>query len=179
MATHYVPAVQLPALQAALGASPSPLSVHTVKAILDQFSAEPPAHDAIPNLKEINHCFGPHHASLESVITALKADTSSWAKDTLQALTKASPTSLRVVFRELREGSKMNTLAECLKMEYRIADTFLHPEGPSRDFFEGVRATLVDKDKLYKWSPALLENVTEQSVRPFFDRTPTGGNLVL
>lgn len=116
---------------------------------------------------------------MESVIGALNADGSDWAKETLKAIGRASPTSLRVVFRQLREGARKSSLAECLKMEYRIADTFMHPKGPSRDFFEGVRATLVDKDKNYKWQPDSIEKASEESVRPFFERTPTGGDLVL
>ena len=112
-------------------------------------------------------------------MAALNADGSSWATETLKAMARASPTSLRVVFRQLQEGRQRSTLAECLKMEYRMADTFLHPDGPSRDFFEGVRATLVDKDKEYKWAPASVDKVSEADVRPFFDRTPTGGDLNL
>lgn len=116
---------------------------------------------------------------MESIIAALNEDGSHFAKETLKALYKASPTSVRVVFRQLREGAKRSTLAECLKMEYRIADTFMHPDGPSRDFFEGVRATLVDKDKDYKWNPSSLDKVPEDSIHPFFERTPTGGDLLL
>jgi len=32
---------------------------------------------------------------------------------------KLSPTSVKVTLRQIQEGRKLNTLAECLKMEYR------------------------------------------------------------
>eukprot|EP00026_Physarum_polycephalum_P010075 Phypoly_transcript_10225.p1 GENE.Phypoly_transcript_10225~~Phypoly_transcript_10225.p1 ORF type:complete len:404 (+),score=48.21 Phypoly_transcript_10225:92-1303(+) len=179
IATHYVPAAQLEPLQEALAHAKEPCSAQSIKTILDQFATPVPQHDAIPQMKEMQHCFGPHHTNLESIISALNSDPSSWAKEALKSLHKASPTSLRVVFRELHEGRKMQSLAECLKMENRIANTFMHPNGPSRDFFEGVRATLVDKDKDYKWNPNTLEKVPEEFVRPFFETTPIGGDLVL
>jgi enoyl-CoA hydratase len=84
-----------------------------------------------------------------------------------------------VVFREIRTGSTLPDIASCLTMEYRIADAFLRPDGPSRDFFEGVRATLVDKDKKYKWNPADLDHVTDSAVLQFFEKEPTGGDLKL
>lgn len=150
-----------------------------VQSVLDGLTVKPPAADQIENLASIDRCFGSHHKDLESVLKALQEDNSTWAKETLKALDRASPTSLRVVFRQLREGSKKNTIAECLQMEYRIADAFLRPSGPSRDFFEGVRATLIDKDKKYNWTPASLSAVPESYITPFFSEVPTGGDLKL
>lgn len=176
VATHYVPTAQLESLQEALAAVKKSSDV---QGVLDSMAVQPPAADQIENLAAIDRCFGSHHKDLESVLKALQEDSSVWAKDTLKAMDRASPTSLRVVFRQLREGGKKKNIAECLQMEYRIADAFLRPSGPSKDFFEGVRATLIDKDKKYNWSPAALEAVPESYITPFFEETPTGGDLKL
>jgi Enoyl-CoA hydratase/isomerase len=39
---------------------------------------------------------------------------------------------------------------------------------PGSDFYEGIRAVLVDKDHSPKWSPATLEEVTQDMVESFF-----------
>jgi Enoyl-CoA hydratase/isomerase len=175
IATHYVQATQLDALQDELA---KVKASNQVKPLLDSFATTPPQ-DSIENTEAIERCFGAHHKNLESVFATLQADDSPWAKETLVALSRASPTSLRVVFRELREGATKGSIAECFKMEYRIADTFMRPDGPSRDFFEGVRAILVDKDKKYTWVPNNLANVDEAFIRPFFEQSPSGGDLIL
>lgn len=176
VATHYVPSAQLDKLQEALT---EVKSSSEVQGVLDSMAVQPPAAELIDNVAAIDRCFGGHHKDLESVFKALQEDGSAWAKEALKAMERASPTSLRVVFRQLREGAKKNNIAECLQMEYRIADAFLRPTGPSRDFFEGVRATLIDKDKQYKWVPPTLAGVPESYVTPFFSETPTGGDLKL
>jgi len=142
-------------------------------------STSPPAQDGLKDIEAINRCFGKQHNELGGVLVALRAEKSSWANETLQALTRASPTSLAVVFRQLREGQSKASIADCLQMEYRIANGFMRPDGPSQDFFEGVRATLVDKDKQYKWNPPALEQVSEGIVQQFFEKLPTGGDLKL
>lgn len=42
-----------------------------------------------------------------------------------------------------------------------------------REFFEGVRALLIDKDKAPKWSYRNIANVRRDDVKTFFDRDET------
>ena len=72
----------------------------------------------------------------------LQKDQSDWAKKTVEVLSKASPTSLKVSFSQYHRGSKMS-LPECLKMEYRMVQNFMNND----DFFEGVRARKFHKNK--------------------------------
>jgi enoyl-CoA hydratase len=46
------------------------------------------------------------------------------------------------------------------------------------DFYEGVRAVVIDKDGAPRWQPARLEDVTEAELSPYFD-PPADGDLVL
>ncbi len=45
------------------------------------------------------------------------------------------------------------------------------------EFFEGVRAAIVDKDRMPRWRPARLEEVTDALVESFFE--PLGEELNL
>lgn len=58
-----------------------------------------------------------------------------------------SPLSLNVVFEQIKRGQNMN-LKDVFEMEYRISQGFMN----HREFFEGVRALLIDKDKNPKWT---------------------------
>jgi enoyl-CoA hydratase len=51
-------------------------------------------------------------------------------------------------------------------MEYKIADGFVH----HTEFFEGVRALLIDKDKNPKWKHKSVLDVKKEDVDFFFDR---------
>ena len=51
-------------------------------------------------------------------------------------------------------------------MEYKIADGFAH----HTEFFEGVRALLIDKDKNPKWKHKTVLDVKKEEVDFFFDR---------
>ncbi len=39
---------------------------------------------------------------------------------------------------------------------------------PPSDFFEGIRAALVDKDRNPKWAPAVIEDVSDELVEEWF-----------
>jgi enoyl-CoA hydratase len=98
-------------------------------------------------------------ASVEAILERLDRDGSAFAVETAQLIRTRSPTSLKLVFRQLREGARLD-LKQCLAMEYRIALRLLQ----SLDFREGVRAALVDKDRNPKWQPSSLAGVGDLDV---------------
>ncbi|HEY0281627.1 MAG TPA: enoyl-CoA hydratase/isomerase family protein, partial [Rhizomicrobium sp.] len=59
---------------------------------------------------------------------------------------------------------------DCMRMEFRIASRIL----AGHDFYEGVRAVLVDKDNAPRWRPASLGEVTDDTVGAYF--MPLGAN---
>jgi hypothetical protein len=51
-----------------------------------------------------------------------------------------------------------------MKAEFRIVSRIVHDE----DFYEGVRAVIVDKDNKPVWRPARLEDISEAEVERHF-----------
>lgn len=97
----------------------------------------------------------------------------------VEALSKASPLSLKVTHEQLRRGVSLS-LAQCFAMELRIATRFMRPVGGRRsDFFEGVRSILVDRDNTPQWSPPSLGEVPQALVDEFFAPMPCGKELQL
>ncbi len=110
---------------------------------------------------EIDACF--QHNSIEEIFSALQQQKTPWCDKTLEILHTKSPTSLKVTLKQLRNGKQLN-FDECLKMEYRLVTRFLK----GHDFYEGVRALIIDKDKNPKWQPSQLSEVTQQDVDAYF-----------
>jgi enoyl-CoA hydratase len=104
-------------------------------------------------------------ASVEAILERLEREGSDFAHQTARTIRTRSPTSLKLVFRQLREAATMD-LKQCLAMELRLALRLLK----GHDFREGVRAALVDKDKNPKWLPASLAAVG--NLDPFFAPLP-------
>lgn len=74
-----------------------------------------------------------------------------------------SPTSLKVVLKQIQNGKSLD-LKGCLDMEYRMAKQMMN----GKDFFEGVRAMLIDKDKSPKWDPSSLDQISTEMVEEYF-----------
>lgn len=121
----------------------------------------------------ITTCFA--HATLNDCIHALKkaAATSAFAAQCLAVLTKRSPTSLAVIFEQMARAKSLS-FNECMKMEYRLACHMIE----QHDFYEGVRAALIDKGTQPLWKPAKLEEVTAEMVSHYFSPL-SGGELEL
>jgi len=102
-------------------------------------------------------------SSVEQILQALEREDDEWSTQTRATILTKSPISTKVAFRQLREGAELDFNA-CMKMEYRLANRFI--EG--RDFYEGVRATVIDKGKAPQWSPDSLAGVTAADVDAYF-----------
>ncbi|XP_050772336.1 3-hydroxyisobutyryl-CoA hydrolase, mitochondrial isoform X1 [Gopherus flavomarginatus] len=161
IATHFVESEKLPALEEDLIALKSPskenvadvLNSYHMKCKIDQekqFVLD-------EHMDKINSLFSAN--SMEEIIQNLKQDGSPFALKQLETINKMSPTSLKMTLRQLREGASMN-LQDVLIMEYRLSQACMS----GHDFYEGVRAVLIDKDQVPKWKPATLEEVTDEFV---------------
>ncbi len=79
----------------------------------------------------------------------------------IKTYTSGSPNSAAVIFEQIQKG-KGKTIQECFKMEGKMALQF----GESKDFPEGVRALLIDKDKNPNWEFKSVKEVG--SVEKYF-----------
>ncbi|XP_032619200.1 3-hydroxyisobutyryl-CoA hydrolase, mitochondrial [Chelonoidis abingdonii] len=161
IATHFVESEKLPALEKDLIALKSP-SKENVADVLNSYHMKCKTDQEKQfvldeHMDKINSLFSAN--SMEEIIQNLKQDGSPFALKQLETLNKMSPTSLKMTLRQLREGASMN-LQDVLIMEYRLSQACMN----GHDFYEGVRAVLIDKDQVPKWKPATLEEVTDEFV---------------
>lgn len=112
--------------------------------------------------------------TMEKIFDALQKDESDWATKQLDILKKMSPTSLKITLRLLLEGQS-RSLAEDLRIEYRLSQRCLE----DRDFYEGVRAVLIDKDNNPQWNPASIKDVSQSKVEWFFSPLDPKKELIL
>jgi enoyl-CoA hydratase len=109
------------------------------------------------------------HGSVEAIVASLEGDSSLFAAETLKTLKTKSPISLKVTFRQLREG-RQNGFEECMRLEFRLTNRFMR----GHDFYEGVRAVIIEKDNAPKWRPATLADVKTEDVLAYFAALPDG-----
>ncbi|XP_031555713.1 3-hydroxyisobutyryl-CoA hydrolase, mitochondrial-like [Actinia tenebrosa] len=165
IATHFVKAEKLSELESSL-LGLSDCRLQTVRGLLDDFDKEC-SKDQNPNftlqehMDKINSCFDKN--TVEDIMSSLEKNGSEWANKQIETINKMSPSSCKVTLRQLREGARMN-LADCLQMEYRISQRFMENE----DFYEGIRAVLVDKDNSPRWKPSTLQGVSNEKVDSYF-----------
>ena len=112
--------------------------------------------------------------TVEDIFEHLSDIDHDWAKQTLAVLKKMSPMSLKVITEQLSRAKELE-FDDCMLMEYRIACALSSYDS---DFYEGVRAVLIDKDHNQKWLPETLGQVTQEMVLAHFD-VPKGGDLLL
>ena len=112
---------------------------------------------------------------IEDILARLEAETGeheSWARDTATGLRAMAPLSLKVALAQMRHGRDWSFEA-CMRAEFRLASRFAR----DWDFFEGVRAVIIDKDNRPQWKPARLEDVDDAEVERRFG--PVENELVL
>ncbi|KAL3537169.1 hypothetical protein ACH5RR_000535 [Cinchona calisaya] len=171
LATHFVPAERMSSLEDALyKANSSDPAI--ISSIIGEYSQVPILKEksTYNRLNIINKCFS--RRTVEDVISALEAEAAKskdeWISSTIQSLKKASPTSLKISLRSIREG-RLQGVGKCLIREYRMVCHVMRGE-MSKDFFEGCRAILLDKDRNPKWQPSKLELVSDDMVDRYFSK---------
>jgi len=172
LATDFVDGDRIPALCEAFAAADwdgaEPEAV--VDAVIERFKAEPGAAALSDHRALIDRCFAA--SSVEEILEALDAEAGDWPAKVAKIIRRQSPTSLKVTFAQVARGEHMD-FDSAMVDEYRLSQAFM----AGADFYEGIRAVLVDKDNQPKWNPAALPEVTAEAVeahfRPLGDRDLT------
>ena len=160
IATHYTPSEKLDDLLATLaGANLSESG--KIESILADFNEDAGTSDVKLLQGQIDVAF--REDSVEAILEMLRLNGSNWATKSLNTLMTKSPSSVKVTYRQMREGAKLD-FDDCMRMEYRIVTEVM----AGHDFYEGVRAVIVDKDNEPKWTPSTFDAVSDADVNKYF-----------
>jgi enoyl-CoA hydratase len=164
LATARVPSDRLTALRDRLHAG------EAVGAAIAAEAVPPPTSPLAAALAPLAACF--EEQTVAATLAALDraaAAGSRFAAATAQAAREKSPTSLAIALRQMQVGADL-ALDAALKTEFRIVLRVARGE----DFYEGVRATLVEKDGAPRWRPDRVEAVTPAMIDAYFAPLPDG-----
>ncbi len=161
IATHHVPSAHLATLGDLLATSHEPLD-----ALLASFDEAPGAAPLAALRDAIDYHFG--HDRMEDIVASLEQG-DDWAREQAAIIARMSPTSCKLSLSGLRLARGV-AIEEALINEYRMVCEIRN----GHDFFEGIRAQLIDKDRNPKWSPATLEGVSDADVARHLEMPETG-----
>lgn len=162
LATHAVGSGAFPAMIAALalgepldtvlGAHAEPVGENTLavhaKTIAAVFSAE--------TLGELVARLGQRAAAGDA-----------FCAETVAGLAGRSPTSMAVALEQVRRARNL-TFEEAVRMDYRVVSRIAR----GHDFYEGVRAVILDKDHAPKWQPATIAELDSAAIAAHFAPVP-------
>lgn len=160
IATHYTPAADLAALKADLATGSASPGMILARAAQDAGPAPIRPHE-----REIDRIFD--LPSVEAIIAALPGR--DWGRAQAEAMAGRSPFSLKVTLHRMRMGEGQATFADVMAADYRCALRM----ASRRDFAEGVRAVIVDKDNRPDWRPETLAGVSDHEVAAIFAKLPS------
>lgn len=123
----------------------------------------------------IDEVFGA--ATVEEIITGVEvaaAQEQEGAQKALKALRRHSPTALKVSLEAVRRAKDL-TLAQTLVQDLRTTMNAV----AGTELAEGIRAQLIDKDRNPQWTPAQLDDVTDEAVYAFFGPVDGIDDLVI
>jgi enoyl-CoA hydratase len=164
LATHAAASADLPAILDALCETGDP------DAAIVPFEKQPARETDDGAIHEISRLFAPE--TLDDLVQGIRLAAGrgdELAASLIATLEQRSPTSLNVAFAQVRAGAMLD-IAECMRMEYRILVRMLQ----GHDFYEGIRAAIVEKGSKPVWKPATLAEVTSDEIDAYF--APLGGD---
>ncbi|MGA2128715.1 MAG: enoyl-CoA hydratase/isomerase family protein [Xanthobacteraceae bacterium] len=161
LATHHVTAARFAELTEALcGTVP-------VDAVLGAFAELPDEAPLMARRPVIDRLFAADR--IEDILSALDAEAASggadagWAGASAATIREKSPLSLKIALAQMRRGPTWS-FVDCMRAEFRIVSRVVY----GRDFYEGIRAAIIDKDGAPRWRPSRLADVTDAEVEAHF-----------
>lgn len=114
------------------------------------------------NRAEIDELFSGE--TFNECLQKLEGRKTEFALETIKALKRNAPFAVTCAFYAINNGRGLASLGECLQQEYRYVYRCLEGE----DFFEGIRAAVIDKDRNPQWQPSDYVDVSADAVEGMF-----------
>ncbi|HXW72782.1 MAG TPA: enoyl-CoA hydratase/isomerase family protein [Methylocella sp.] len=164
VASAHVPSDRLTALEDRL------IGGDDIRSAIASEASLPPPSQLMPERELMEECFSLQ--TLSAILGQLDEAGhagSDFARSTATSIRLKSPLSLSIALRQMQLGARLS-IDEALRMEFRIANRIL----TQSDFYEGVRAVIVDKDNRPRWNPRSIESVTPRDIDLFFASLTAG-----
>ncbi len=159
LVTHIIDEKHYPDIKQAIGEG------QPVDSLLDELHNDP-GKGELPRLAGwIEAVFSA--STLEEIFERAKAlgdKSDGWSLRVLEELRAKSPTSLHLALRLWKKGRTMS-LRAALQMEYGVVCNLLRQQ----DFYEGIRALIIDKDKSPQWNPENIADVSKTRLAALFE----------
>jgi enoyl-CoA hydratase/carnithine racemase len=186
IATHYIKSDQINSLKSEL-ASSSVTDKSVVANILDKYATIPgdevQESSLMKNREIIDKCFS--HNTMEEILNALQienkrtdnvSNNNIFVNKVLKTIAPFSPAAMKQTLMLIQRGEGME-LSDCLKMEFNLCQNIVRDT--NSDFYEGVRAVLVDKDRKYDWKEGnTLEEVDITTIEKKFQSIGEGSLVI-
>ena len=162
LATHFVPrARQRAVFDGLVGAKYLGDDYVTVAGIIGRYAGDPGNSRLMAQQRDIDRLFASDR--VEDIAAALAKDGSEFGRNCREALARMSPTSLKITAKQITANAGISPV-EALSLEYRMVCHVLE----RHDFYEGIRAALIDKDRNPAWKPDTLDGVSDAEVDAHF-----------
>ena len=161
IATHRIPSARFADLLEGLAGTVP------VDAVLSAFSEPAGEGPILSRRAAIDRLFAGDR--IEDILDSLDREAGSasadaeWAGKIAALMRTKSLTSLKLALAQVRRGASWD-FETCMRAEFRIVSRIIH----GHDFYEGVRAVIVDKDNKPQWQPATLADVSDAEVERHF-----------
>ncbi|MGH6891692.1 MAG: enoyl-CoA hydratase/isomerase family protein [Dongiaceae bacterium] len=152
-ADYFVPSERMSELLSALETEGDPM-------VIERFAEPPPPSDLESHSTEIDAIFD----ALDGAAIMARLSGSTFAEKAAAATARNSPFSACCAIAAVRQARLLSSIEDCLTLEYRFA----HRALDGHDFYEGIRAAVIDKDRAPKWLPPNFSSVDPFAVAAAF-----------
>lgn len=158
LADAYAPSARHDAILDALAQGAEPDDVMA----LERAALEPTLGES--DRATLDACF--RQESVGAILAALEREAgegSAFAQRCAATMATKSPTSMGIALRQCQIGATLD-FADAMRVEYRIVSRVAR----GHDFYEGVRAVIIDKDNAPQWRPVRIADVSEADIDAYF-----------
>jgi enoyl-CoA hydratase len=165
LATHYAPSERQVELIEALEAADLAGDEDALEDILEAHSGDPGSSDMAVLRGLIDAAFAGD--DVPEMLSRMQAAGDDWSARQVKIMKTKSPTALVLTAKCLRRGGELE-FEDVMRQDLRVSMRCLD----GVDFYEGVRAVIIDKDNAPNWSPAGIGDVDADALDAYFEPLP-------